>query len=796
MKKNKLFFNIFAIILVILNIFVFPNMNGPYIELNIIILVLNIIYFIYCFKKKKLLINKKVDLLVILFILSSVLPLFFDSTVSLYDQYNRVMQNLTLLIFYVFVRNISYKNEQKIINILIYSSVPVILIAFDRINFNFIWNILSKIKLFKVIYEENGILANFNYPNSLAIYISAISIILLSQIINKKNKLKYNIICNVYFSILFTTIMLTLSKASIILYFITILIYILFNNKEDKKIIIKLLLISIFTIIVEASILLFISNTLLKVLLQILLLVILIGLNYHKITDKFNLKKIFIAIGIVLSVSIVYIVNVINFSKPINIYGEKSFETNNIINKQNYKIAINLDAKKNNNNINNFNIKIYAIYKDGSSTEVIDDSFEKYSGKKEYDIIVSKDVYFLRFTFNNIDIYNDNDFIIDNILIDDKEFIINYKLLPNFIGNMFSNNFFNSRSLLYRKEYYKNAYYILKDNTIFGLGASSWKYLYIINRTFDYGTSESHSYLIDTFLDFGIISVILLILIYILLFKNLIKIIKNKDKDYKITLAINLSVLLILIHSLMDFNMSFLLIKYLVFILIIILSNFDNKDNIKEYKSIYIISFLVTIILLILNIFNLSGVFIYNKYLKIQATNYNEYLEHSESYLKTALKFYPYNKFIRYENIIINKSNNNNLWGDLFNLKEDEKNYNRIVIYKLLSKEIYKELKEGNVNIKKIQTLDDCILYEYIYSKYDIGDIINRTELLKNLFDNYNKYYVKNNNKKLKDEIDKIYNKILDEYEINKVYISDKTSTKYKVYQELVDEISNYKKGE
>ena len=781
-NKKNIILILFSLIILLINFCVGPNLTGPYIIFNLLYLIITILYIIKNYKKTIIFFNNKIDYIVLFFMLSSFIPLIFKKYVSLNSEYNCIMQNLSILSIYILTKNLSLKEKNNLLKILIYGTIPVVIIAFDRLNTNLIWNIISNFNFLNINYDYGGLLANFNYPNSLAIFLSSIFILLINQI-TKEPK---NIIHKTYFTILFSLIILTKSKAALLISFVFIITYLLFLKNKDKKIILNLIIISSIYLVLQLIILNVFNNIYLKILFEIILFIILLETYFYKMEEKnINYKKIFIILSIFILIVTIYSISMVNYSKTSYINGEESFEFANTKNKKDYNIKIDLNGIKNNNNENNFIIKIYAIYKDGSSKEVIYDTFEQYSGIKSYTINDDKKIYYLRFTFENLDIYDKNEFIIKNIYINEKKYIINYKYLPNKIGEVLSNFSLKDRGLLYRLEYFKTSIKILEDSWLFGNGANSWNYLYKENQSYSYSTSESHSYLIDTFIDFGIVAFILLIILYYILIKYFFTNIKNKYID-KTNLSIIMSILIILLHSIVDFNMSFLVIKTYVFILIAILSNeFDYKINAKNKKT-NILYLILLFILLCFNLCNIYGEYNYKKYSNyiVTETNYN-HKDNKEKYIKKALIFYPTNKNIRYQYFLALE--NEDLIKELLKFIDDEKYYRQLNILSLLSSKILLGEDEGKLNKDNIDILNIIIEKSNIYDIFDINYLIDRTNLFIDIYTKYYSKYKLTNDEYYLKKSKNIYNKIVYESKIAFNKNKYKNQEEVKDYKDLIN---------
>lgn len=109
-----------------------------------------------------------------------------------------------------------------------------------------------------------------------------------------------------------------------------------------------------------------------------------------------------------------------------------------------------------------------------------------------------------------------------------------------------------------------------------------YKYILPEYQQYLYGTNEVHCYSLEIWMEFGIIGILSLILIIIEVIIKFIKKLREKQvKNLEFTLFTIL--LFILIHSFIDFDMSFMYIQVIFFIVIGLL-NQDNEQRIYCQK--------------------------------------------------------------------------------------------------------------------------------------------------------------------------------------------------------------------
>ncbi|MBK1813873.1 O-antigen ligase family protein [Clostridium sp. YIM B02505] len=140
---------------------------------------------------------------------------------------------------------------------------------------------------------------------------------------------------------------------------------------------------------------------------------------------------------------------------------------------------------------------------------------------------------------------------------------------------------------------------ILKKN-IFGIGAGQYNKLQFIYQSANYDTKYVHNGFIQIGLDYGILA--LSVFVITLLYTIYIQIKKRKSNQWLIIMT------MIVIHSMFDFSLSFMLIGIILIMSIAFLQDKkgielrDNRFNNKMLKSSYIAVFLIASIFIIISL--------------------------------------------------------------------------------------------------------------------------------------------------------------------------------------------------
>lgn len=207
-------------------------------------------------------------------------------------------------------------------------------------------------------------------------------------------------------------------------------------------------------------------------------------------------------------------------------------------------------------------------------------------------------------------------------------------ILPENIQTRLANINFEQHSVLERLTFYKDAMKVVKDYPIIGAGGGAWSAIYEQYQNNPYTSRQAHNFYLQYLIETGVLGFVIfasfLVYIFVQYIRSYIKAVEEKRNDYFVYFIIAAS---ILIHSILDFNMSYVYIGVLVFICLggmtasIEGKTFKLKMKPKTLRTVYSsIIGVVSIILLIT-----SGLFISstNSFVKAQSLygvskDYNE----------------------------------------------------------------------------------------------------------------------------------------------------------------------------
>ncbi|CAM2937315.1 O-antigen ligase family protein [Paenibacillus sediminis] len=140
-------------------------------------------------------------------------------------------------------------------------------------------------------------------------------------------------------------------------------------------------------------------------------------------------------------------------------------------------------------------------------------------------------------------------------------------ILPHNILVRVENINFNQHSVLERFTFYKDATKLLADYPIFGAGGGAWATLYEKYQNNPYTSRQAHNFFLQYLVEVGIVGFIVFMAFMIFIFYKYIRSYLKSDEEQReshfIYFILTMSILL---HSILDFNMSYVFMGILVFI--------------------------------------------------------------------------------------------------------------------------------------------------------------------------------------------------------------------------------------
>lgn len=669
---------IIMIIIITFSILIGANEKGLRIIPISIFLLLELLYLIIRkFKyKENIVIKNKMDLLFLFLFVSTCLPFIFHTYSSLNGVVDFIYKYLFVYTTYLCIRNSKIDNyKEKILYVIIFGSFIICLFAIDLKNFN--W--------FKIIYDY----FNLYYKN----------IKYLSGAFGYKNTYAIYFLC---------------------LFYISLYLYKNSNNKKKKIFLIFYMLFALFNILLSFS--------RFVIILMILSILIYIFILKYKYIKKYLKKVIIISSSIILFFIIIY---AFVSKKPgiINIKDKKAYLLNyKFESNKNYKLSFYTNKSE------TFNLEI----------EETDYDFNKYN--YNYQIITKKledNLYRYDITYSTLNkpirvklyLSSKGNVSLNGFKINDQDYVLKSKYIPYIISYGLSNISINDNSIYQRKIFYKDAFKIFKKSPLIGRGGNAWKTESLTVQDFKYSVKETHSYFFELLISFGIVGLSLFTILFIYLNIIFIKNIKNNKTNIPLLFGFDL----IIIHSyFFDFNMSFLIILLIVYILSGLIVNdmklkITKTNNLVDYVFIMLLIVLSSILFIELlyrhndySLFNREYKKIYinnllisdeannlkikeiKKYIKTEPYYYQEYMENNLYILITKDK-------LSEEDLInhmkfINKYNNRSIYRYKFNYNSRLTKITLSLVFKNYLDNLKSNNKELNkqISIYKESIISEC----------------------------------------------------------------------------------------
>ena len=485
------------------------------------------------------------------------------------------------------------------------------------------------------------------------------------------------------------------------------MIYLLLNKKsKDKVQILQITIISIVTsflyylifskfnnneiIIWTSIILLYIATVLFLNLIQKT------TVKLQNIIYKIKVKEFIFIILILMIIFIIIFIVGLKFTQPLVLfknseYGEIRRVIRNIASNNIYEIYFNINATTSNvEDIYKINIDEENRYDQVINTHEI--SFGNYNGEKKIKILTNEDTHRLTLRFNKTISENNGELIIKNFGINGKEIPLDYKFIPMSLISNIQSITFSNKNVWERGIFIIDGIKLANQNWLTGIGGNGWEEAYKSVQSYNYDARESHCYITQLWIENGIIAVIAFVGILVITIKTILK---NKKNQY--CNIIFLSILMIVLHSFIDFDMSFFCIKIIVFMGLGILSGY-KIENIKNETINKLFSILLVIIFMISAIEN-SKIFIINNNME----KYNEIAE-----IEKVTKLLPYSLQLkeRQLEILYEKQDNEQILKIVKQIMKTEKNYNKFILYDIVENIAINQIdngqeQEGMENLEK-----------------------------------------------------------------------------------------------
>lgn len=563
----------------------------------VLIDILAIIFIIKKGLKKEKIINGKLDIAVLILCLSSCIPIIFGAYASLNDSILFVLKYISIFWVYLITKDL-VKNSKNTANYLIYVilvvSVILVALGIDRLTYHYFKPALEVLGITNLYQGEIRLTSLFSYPNSFGAMAGCGIFLALGQSLKSQRKVVKGINYAISFA-LFAGVILSLSRLMyLVMVVVAVLYFFLCKGKEKKIEVLEMLVITgILGVIYSARFMnLLTAGDFARIWIDfgiLTLVAFIIGL-FVKIVNGPILKmqkRNFIKTSVVSCLGVIAVL-VILATTPENLVlfnNENSMEEverhlSNIKGEEKYVLKFEIDAK---GAANNFQIVAQERDEFWNNLNSSNIHFGDFQGNKEIEIYTQKDTKDIYLQFRATETSEDTKLEITSFEVNGKKVNLSYKFIPyDFVSKMENMNL-GTQSAVDRGTYIKDAFKIIKDNWLFGIGGDGWKERYADVQEYGYVSREVHSYPTQILLEFGIVGFAAYVVIIVLVLKKTYFVIKQERDLHYISILCAFATLGI--HSLVDFDLSFFYLLLIAVMFLGMLDAFNCKTETLEKKN-------------------------------------------------------------------------------------------------------------------------------------------------------------------------------------------------------------------
>ena len=238
--SKKLFENIIFIFISIIILLIGLLIGSP-IKYNctIVTILTMATYIIYligklCIYKDTSIIKNKFEFFIILLCVSTCITLIFKKYITLNDTVYNIFKYLTILPIYIIIRDLCIYNKKYIgyiINVIIISATIILIFGIDKMSTKWFSQILKMLNTVNTIDNEHRMISTFGYANSFAVCMAFALFLSIGQYI-KKQQLIYGVTTFLFM----IGLILSYSRATLILVLFAFILYLIIINSKKQKI--------------------------------------------------------------------------------------------------------------------------------------------------------------------------------------------------------------------------------------------------------------------------------------------------------------------------------------------------------------------------------------------------------------------------------------------------------------------------------------------------------------------------------------------------------------------------------
>ncbi len=554
--------------------------------------VVGILYLITKALKQQKLITHKMDIFVGLLCFSSCIPMLAGTYTSLNDGIQFMVKYSSIFLIYWMTKHIT-KDKPNIRKFLIYilliNNVLLVLFGIDRLTNGYTNEFTEKLDTVFLAQDEVRMTSLFSYANSFCAVLGCCVILALGEMVTSPKRLVKAFHQTVIF-VLLVGVILSLSRMMYVMLGLVIVIFwLLSKTKENRLQILETMLTSGILAMFYATLFMewHLSGEYDKIWMTLLgacMIAFVLAILIFQVNQKlWQAKKTTLCILTMISV----VLGMLFFQKMLTtpttfiLFDTINAETrverhlNGIEGNQQYVFEFEVEAK----GIEDVpNFQIIALEKDKYWEDVkrTELRFGDAQGIQSMEIHTAEETTDIYLIFLAVETRTTTKLEIKHFTINGKEKYLNYRFLPyDFVSKIEHTNV-KTKSVWERGVYIGDAFKIIKDNWLFGIGGDGWHYRYGEVQDYYYVAREVHSYPVQLLLEFGIAGLISYLAILIILAKQgLESVFKNWNVEYFSLLC---AVGIILLHSCLDFDLSFFYGLWIVFMGLAMLNGFQKQD--------------------------------------------------------------------------------------------------------------------------------------------------------------------------------------------------------------------------
>jgi tetratricopeptide (TPR) repeat protein len=152
------------------------------------------------------------------------------------------------------------------------------------------------------------------------------------------------------------------------------------------------------------------------------------------------------------------------------------------------------------------------------------------------------------------------------------------KALPGAVRERIESINLQDYSVITRAAYYRDSIDLWKDYPLFGAGGGAWSGLYEQYKSYPYLSNQAHNFFLQYLVEVGLVGLIILLLLFAAILFIFIRYYLSHRRENETHLIFFIITISILIHSIIDFDMSFVYLGALIFLSLGGMASVFNTD--------------------------------------------------------------------------------------------------------------------------------------------------------------------------------------------------------------------------